>query len=147
MIRENRHHRSHYYQYLLNEVKVSYPLLCSIVEEDSIQGRMGAIQKEEILDLQDRIQERMWELMREHLTPSQMRVVEAIIKHGTQEAAAKSLNRTQSTIYKTLFGDRRRDYGNQAHGGIENRMKLVAAKDEVLKSLERQIQELQDEQW
>jgi len=99
---------------------------------------------EELLDLQDQLKAAYWRLIETKLTERQKEVIKLIATGMTQMEVAKLLGINQSSITKSMHGNK--DYSNnqrRSYGGSARKLVRLAAKDPEIQEILKKISELE----
>lgn len=142
--------RSDKYQFQFRELSTTSEYLSNFENGQSISSALAPFKyNEEILDLEEEVRKEFWVVAEKVLTFNQFRVIRMWADGGTQTEIAAALSVNQSSIAKTLQGNRTYIKGqpksSKTYGGAIPKLRNAMAKDIKIQELLAKINELQEE--
>lgn len=148
---ERRRCRSDFYQEKFFECAVSADMMESFPNSDSISNRLsgGFSYDETILELEDQLKEEFWRIVDEELTERQREVIRLSAEGLTQMEIAKMLGVNQSSVTKSLYGNKSYVFGkpHTTYGGSKKRVAKIIQGDEKIMEILRKIAERRENEW
>lgn len=143
---DRKSNRSNGYQHFYAEQSYSNEMMAEFSEHQGISVHYDPDVHEKILDLREQLKDEFWKLVRTKLTPRQRQVIELYAEKKTQIEIAKILGVNQSSITKSVNGNR--DYRKDkkvSYGGSLLKLRRFAEDSETIQEILRKIAELQSE--
>ncbi len=144
---KKRANRSDSYQWIINEIPVDVDILSTYSNGQGYQGALNPFQYDErYLDLEDKLKARTRELMALHLTERQKAIIDLYYEGLTQSEIAEKLGCNQSSVTKSLNGNR--DYSKDStkvYGGSTKKLKKLFHADPEIKQILEEMRELIEE--
>lgn len=145
MERDFKKNHSDRYQNIFAETLCSPEQMGEVSESQALNGRIDFPYNEKLIDLQDKLREAHWRIINTQLTSRQSEVLKLYADGYTQIEIAKKLKVNQSSITKSINGNCDYRNGKKIYGGSRKKLRRIAAKDEEIQDILRQIAELQDD--
>lgn len=136
--------RSDRYQYVLVESPCSPEMLAEISDNEGSDVLLSDNDKEKLDELRDELKKEFWRLVDEELTDRQKEVIKLYAQGYTQIEIAEKLNVNQSSITKSMHGNCDYRNGKKIYGGAHKKLRRLAAKDEKIVAIIKQISDLLD---
>lgn len=143
---DKRGHRSDSYQWTIQEIPVSYDILATYSNGQGYQGALNPFKYDErLFELEDRLKAKTRSIMNECLTERQKRIVFLYYDGYTQSEIAEMLGCNQSSITKSLNGNRDYKNGTKIYGGTTKKLKKLFDADPEIKQILNEMRELIEE--
>jgi DNA-binding CsgD family transcriptional regulator len=148
--------RSSGYQWIIVETVYPTEMLEAFSNQDSIYKRLNPFDyNDEVMQLEEQLKKEFWRVVEDLLTPRQKQVIRLCADGYTQQEIAKTLNVNQSSITKSLNGNKCYDInkldngkkGNTVYGGCKKKLRKIIEQDEKIQVILKKIAELRDEEW
>jgi predicted DNA-binding protein YlxM (UPF0122 family) len=144
--------RSSKYQWIINELPYDLTEFANIFSnKHSLQGRLNSFQYNEESTLKDQLWDLLYSLMKDNLTEFQFKVISLYLEGMTQLEIAKEVNCNQTSVCKTINGNKMYYTVNSGEnrivfgGGIVRKLKKLVAKDQRIQTLLNKIKDLEEE--
>ncbi len=148
-IMTERPNRSTQYEYLFHETTCSDEFLAAFSNTDSIGNILNPFNyNEDVLNLQEEIRQEFWKLAKKVCTKKQFMILSYVKEGKTQQEIADILNVNQSSITKSIHGNRTYyEQDQKSYGGTIKKLKKCIDESEVFQELFRKIAELEEEKF
>ncbi len=129
-------------QYKFREILVDPNILASL-SSLSTEGELSPEDKDELIELRERLMSKVIEIINTKLTSRQSEVIKMIyFEQKTQMEAAYLLNLCQTTVHKILFGNLDYSHGGKRYGGAIRKIRKLTSADEEICEIFRRMDEI-----
>ena len=148
---DKRPARSQAYQYLICEIQVEDKYLALYDNSRSIESHLNPyLYNEDYLELEDKLKSKTWNLIDKICTKRQLEILKLTIDGYGQQEIAKILGCNQSSVTKSLNGnksyyDRKGRHVNKSYGGSLKKIRKAISEDKEIQDILLAMNEILEE--